>query len=104
MPATISATAAARAALARVRADHGNIILHVTGGWCARTPLVLRADDLALGARDVLLAVIDGVPIYKMPSSPDEVAGAYLLDVVEGLPIGFSIEAGPGKHFILNSA
>lgn len=100
----IPATPAAKAALSQVRASHGDIILHVTGGWCARTPLVLKRDEIKLGVRDVLIGTVDGVPVYRMQTAPDEAIPSYVLDVVDGLPIGFSIEPAPGKHFVLNGS
>lgn len=105
MPTTIIATPEAKAALARIRSHHGPVLLHVTGGCCdARTPLCLSCSDLRLGPRDVLLGTVDDVPVYEMESAPDDVCaccGALILDVVDGLPVGFSLEAAPGKRFTL---
>lgn len=100
----IRATPEARDALERLRAEHGPIILHVTGGCCdARTPLCLKADDLLLGGRDILLGVVEGVEVYEMQSTP-EVAfctGDYQLELRAGLPVGFSLDAGDGKRFAI---
>jgi uncharacterized protein (DUF779 family) len=107
MPSAIVATEAAKAALARLSDEHGDIILHLTGGWCARTPLVLPRGDLKLGARDKLLGSVQGIPIYKMetaPSGDDPGETSYVLDVVDGLTIGFSLQVAPGRHFILTDA
>lgn len=108
MPASVSATAAARNALSKLRSQHGEIVLHLTGGCCdARTPLVLSASDLKLGARDALFGEVDGVKIYEMG---DADAGAachrttFVLDLVDGLSVGFSLEAAPGKRFTLRDA
>lgn len=58
----ISATPAASKALTQLQTLHGDIILHVTGGCCdARTPLCLRADELRIGPRDILLGNVEGV-------------------------------------------
>lgn len=105
MPASITATPAAKAALSRLRSEHGDIILHVTGGWCAFTPLVLARGDLHLGPRDNLLGHVDGVPVYKMLTEPAAVpdTAPHVLDIVDGMTIGFSLEAAPGKHFMLTA-
>lgn len=100
----ISATPRAKAALDRLRAQHGEIILHVTGGCCdARTPLCLRAGELRLGARDILLGIVDGVPVYEMQSTPEicYCTGIYELDLTKGLPVGFSLDAGDGMRFTI---
>lgn len=108
MPASIRATPAAKAALANLRAAHGDIVLHLTGGCCdARTPLALSASDLKIGARDTLFGEIEGVKIYEMASGDDGEAchrTTFVLDVVDGLSVGFSLEAAPGKRFSLRDA
>lgn len=108
MGASISASPAASAALKQLRAAHGDIVLHLTGGCCdARTPLVLTASDLKLGARDTEFGEVDGVKIYEMSSGYDGEAchrTAFLLDLIDGLSVGFSLEAAPGKRFTLRDA
>jgi uncharacterized protein (DUF779 family) len=110
MPASITATPAAKAALSALRTAHGDIVLHLTGGCCdARTPLVLDAADLKLGARDTLFGEIDGVKIYEMGAEADADGAAcrctaFVLDLVDGLSVGFSLEAAPGKRFSLRDA
>ena len=100
----IAATAAAKQALNQLRARHGDIILHVTGGCCdARTPLCLPAGELRLGSRDILLGKVEGVPVYEMQSTPEicYCCGAYLLDMVAGVPVGFSLDPGQGMRFAI---
>ena len=98
----IAATAMAKATLDRLRNRYGPIILHVTGGCCdARTPLCLPAGELRLGARDILLGNVEGVPVYEMQSTPDVCycCGCYLLDMAPGVPVGFSLDVGDGLRF-----
>lgn len=104
MPSTITATPEAQAALASLRADHGEIILHVTGGWCANTSLVLAKNDLALGPRDGLIGTVEGVPVYQMAQPGVPAYPCYVLDLIDGLPMGFSIVVAPGKQFRLSGA
>lgn len=108
MGASISATPAARAALSQLKDQHGDIVLHLTGGCCdARTPLVLTSSDLKLGARDVLFGEVDGVKIYEMGVAEEGEAchrSTFLLDLIDALSVGFSLEAAPGKRFTLRDA
>lgn len=107
MTASISATASAKAALAALKAKHGEVVLHLTGGCCdARTPLVLEASDLKLGARDVAFGEVDGVKIYEMAAGDGDACtrSSFVLDVVDGLSVGFSLEVAPGKRFTLRDA
>lgn len=107
--ARITATPDAIAALDAAAAEHGALMFHTSGGRVGgrQYPICLPRDMLRLGARDHLLGEVAGVPVYEMEDSADGVAcraSHYVLDVAEGLPIGFSIGAGPGKRFTLNAA
>lgn len=109
MPAAITATSAAKAALSNLRTSHGDIVLHLTGGCCdARTPLVLAATDLKLGARDQLFGEVEGVKVYEMATASGDGDAChrttFVLDVIDGLSVGFSLEAAPGKRFTLRDA
>lgn len=105
MSATIRATPEAREALARAAEEHGPLIFHTSGGRVGgrSCPICLPKDALRLGARDHLLGVVEGVPIYDMEDREgfDGRVGDYVLDVALGPSIGFSIDAGQGKRFTL---
>ncbi|MBR2535471.1 MAG: DUF779 domain-containing protein [Hyphomicrobium sp.] len=96
----IIASDAARATLAVLKERHGAIILHVSGGW-SKAPIVLPVGELRLGPRDILLGEVDGVAIYEMQITPDgfESGGDYTLDVVAGVPVGFSLVPDGGVVF-----
>lgn len=94
--------AEAKKALDYLRSRCGDVVLHVTGGCCdARTPLCLRADELLIGNRDIVLGVVEGVPIHEMQSTPEPTyfCGRYILEMVPGLPVGFSLNPGNGMRF-----
>lgn len=104
---SIHVTAAAKAALDCMRARHGEIMLHIPGGCCdGRMPLCLKADELRLGAWDILLGQADGVQVYKTQSTPERCCSCvdYMLDVVPGTPVGFSLDLHNGMKFILLEA
>lgn len=100
MAGTIIASDAARATLAAMKARHGAIILHVSGGW-SKMPLVLHASEMRIGPRDILLGEVDGVAIYEMQITPDgfDIGCDYTLDVAPGVPVGFSLVAEGGMNF-----
>ena len=104
-PCRIRATEAAAGALDRLRAEHGEIVLHLAGGAeDAGTPMAMVADEMRLGARDLHLGTVHGVEVYEQQSRP----GAHFragwdveLDVVPGRAPGFSLHPGEGMRFAL---
>ena len=104
--ARVEATPAARAAIARLRADRGEPVMFVqSGGCCAgSTPMCFPAGELIIGDIDILLGEIDGCPFY-IDSRLDEAWGRsrLVLDVADGPPEGFSLAAGDDRHFVTRS-
>lgn len=100
----ITATPEARDALRRMVEQHGDIILHLAGAKSgSHKPLCLPAGELRLGARDHLIGIVEGVAVYQMESRPDGecACGDYILDMVDGWPVGFSLDAGNRRRFTL---
>ncbi len=105
MPQQITATPGALALLERLRAQHGDLIVHVSGGCCdGSSPMCLRAADLPASTHDVQLGAIAGVPVvidgdqnrrWHHPS--------FHLDVAAGAAGGFSLEALEDLHFTADS-
>ena len=98
----MAATAAAREAIRRLRADRGELMFVQSGGCCdGSLPLCLAGGEYMTGDQDVLLGVVDGCPFYidaRLDAAwnhPDLV-----LDVAPGPPEGFSMAAGPDGHFV----
>ena len=101
MPQRVTATAAALDLLERLRAQHGDLIVHVSGGCCdGSSPMCLRAADLPASPHDVQLGALAGVPVvidgdqdrrWQHPS--------FHLDVAPGAAGGFSLEALEDLHF-----
>lgn len=95
------ATAAALEVIARLRAAHGALVFHQSGGCCDGTsPMCLLESELPAGPNDVLLGEIGGVPFYvdaeqwRRWGSP-----SFLIDVSEGPAGGFSLEGSEGVRF-----
>jgi len=100
----IVVTDAAKQTLGRLRDRYGDIILHVTGGF-TKAPICLSAGEIRLGSLDVFLGKADGVPVYEMQITPEAFNSngddEYVLDVVAGVPIGFSLDPGDGMNFTI---
>lgn len=98
---TLKATDAARALIAELKREHGAVSLHVSGSYGV-TVVCLAASELKLGARDVLMGTLDGVPLFFMTSEIKYWSGSTLvLDIAPGAGPGFSLEGPRGVHFTL---
>ena len=101
----VSATPAAEALVRELRAMHGPLLFHQSGGCCdGSAPMCYPRDEFRIGARDVHLGDIAGEPFYI---GGDQYAlwahTDLLIDVVEGRGSGFSLEAPEGKRFLTRS-
>ncbi|NTW39774.1 MAG: DUF779 domain-containing protein [Cellulomonadaceae bacterium] len=99
----LTATDAARAAIAALRADRGEAVMFVqSGGCCAgSTPMCYPLGEFLVGDVDVLVGEVDGCPFY-IDTRLDAAWGTplFVLDVAPGEPEGFSLGAGPGLRFV----
>ncbi len=99
---SVHATPAAVEAIERLRAKHGSIVFHQSGGCCdGSAAMCLTAAELPAGPNDVLLGEIAGVPFlidaeqHQRWGSPD-----FEIDVAPGAAESFSLEGADGVHFI----
>ena len=103
----VTATPAARRAIADLCAVGGGPVMFVqSGGCCAgSTPMCFPDGEFIVGDGDVLLGDIDGCPFY-IDARLDRAWGLdrLVLDVGVGPPEGFSLGAGEGRHFVTTSA
>lgn len=101
----VTATAAAVALIARLRARHGPLMFHQSGGCCdGSAPMCYPAGEFLIGARDVLLGEVDGCPFYIGGDQYERWRHTRLtLDVVPGRGAGFSLEAPEGVRFLIRS-
>jgi len=102
-PTRITATPAARTAVAALSAARGAPVMFVqSGGCCAGSiPMCFPFGEFKVGAVDILLGDIDGSPFY-IDRRLDEAwhQDVFLLDVAEGAPEDFSLAAGEDLHFV----
>lgn len=102
----VTGSPAALELLERLRARHGDLILHMSGGCCdGSSPMCLRAADLPASAHDVRLGTLAGVPVvidddqdrrWRHP--------AFRVDIAPGEAGGFSLEALERLHFTVDAA
>lgn len=103
--ARVRITDAAAAMVARLRAQHGALLFHQSGGCCdGSAPMCYPRGEFRVGAQDVLLGEIAGTPFYIGAAQ-----FAYwqhtqlIIDVVPGRGAGFSLEAPEGVRFLTRS-
>ncbi|WP_262701002.1 MULTISPECIES: DUF779 domain-containing protein [Streptomyces] len=107
----IALTPAAAELIRKLRADHGPLMFHQSGGCCdGSAPMCYPLGEFRTGGSDVLLGEleVDGVeePVgFWMSASQFELwAHTHLtVDVVPGRGSGFSLEAPEGVRFLIRS-
>ncbi|MCV6597483.1 MAG: DUF779 domain-containing protein [Mangrovicoccus sp.] len=101
----VAATEAARRLLAEIKADHGEVLFHQSGGCCdGSSPMCYPVGDFRLGASDVKLGEIDGAEVWI--SGPQFEAWKHtqlILDVVPGRGGMFSLDNGREERFLTRS-
>ena len=102
MSETVSATAAARDLIVRLKPRYGSLIFMQSGGCCdGSSPMCLQKGDLLLGPNDLLLGEIEECPFYIDREQYERWRRpAFLLDVSPGDGDTFSLEGPEGMHFI----
>jgi hypothetical protein len=105
MEARVTCTPAAAELIRQLRAQHGPLMFHQSGGCCdGSAPMCYPLGELRIGQRDVLLGEIEGCPFYI---GGDQWAlwqhTRLIIDVVPGRGSGFSIESPTGKRFLTRS-
>jgi uncharacterized protein (DUF779 family) len=101
----VLATPAAEALIERLRARHGALLFHQSGGCCdGSSPMCYPQDDFIVGDRDVRLGQIADAPFYMSPAQYAYWKHTQLIiDVVEGRGGMFSLENGEGVRFLTRS-
>ena len=101
----VAITEAARSVVEALRAEHGALLFHQSGGCCdGSSPMCYPAREFRIGQRDVLLGVIAGCPFYIGAAQFEYWEHTHLtIDVVPGRGGGFSLEAPRGVRFLTRS-
>ena len=103
--AQVTATPAAVALIGNLRAKHGAVLFHQSGGCCdGSSPMCYPQNDFIVGDRDVLLGEIGGAPFYiSAPQFEYWKHTQLIIDVVDGRGGMFSLENGEGVRFLTRS-
>lgn len=98
----VIATPAACALIAEIKAEHGAILFHQSGGCCdGSSPMCYPIGEFRVGASDTLLGEIDGVSVYIGKAQGEAWAHTQLiLDVVSGRGGMFSLDNGRERRFL----
>ena len=107
----VEMTPAAAELLRRLRAAHGRLMFHQSGGCCdGSAPMCYPDGEFRTGQSDVLLeslrvAGVDEAVSFWMSRSQYELWShtRLVVDVVEGRGSGFSLEAPEGVRFLIRS-
>ena len=98
-------TEKAAALIAKLRAIHGDLLFHQSGGCCdGSSPMCYPLGEFRVGAQDVLLGSIEGTPVYIGAAQFEYWQHTQLtIDLVPGRGGGFSLEAPEGMRFLTRS-
>ena len=105
LPIQVVATDAAIVLIRKLRAQHGPLMFHQSGGCCdGSSPMCYPRDEFLTGDSDVQLGEVDGVPFYMSKSQFEYWKHTQLiLDVVPGRGGMFSLENSEGVRFLIRS-
>ena len=101
----VLATEAALQLIERLRAKHGDLMFHQSGGCCdGSSPMCYPLGEFLVGDQDVLLGEIGGCPFYMGKAQYEYWKHTQLIiDVVEGRGGMFSLEGPEGLRFLTRS-
>lgn len=100
--ARVCVTEAAKAVIDELRAKHGPLMFHQSGGCCdGSQPMCFAQGDFRLGRSDVKLGEIHGCPFYMERSQFEHWQHTRLtVDVKPGRGSSFSLEIPLGVRFL----
>jgi len=101
----VLATEAALDLVEKLKATHGPLMFHQSGGCCdGSAPMCYPANEFKVGGNDVHLGEIGDCPVYMDADQFEYWKHTQLIiDVVPGRGSGFSLEAPEGLRFLTRS-
>ncbi|MCJ2182642.1 DUF779 domain-containing protein [Novosphingobium sp. 1949] len=105
-PPRILATPEAESWIERLRARHGDLMFHQSGGCCdGSAPMCFVAGEFRVGGQDVLLGTLTGeTPVWIGAAQFEYWRHTQVtIDVVPGRGSGMSLEAPEGVRFVIRS-
>src|ERR1700760_1644049 len=101
----VTATPAALELIGKLRAEHGDVLFHQSGGCCdGSAPMMFPIKEFMVGGSDVKLGEIGGVSFYMSDSQFEYWQHTQLIiDAVPGNGGMFSLERPTGLRFLTRS-
>ena len=101
----VKVTEAAVELIRKLRAAHGPLLFHQSGGCCdGSSPMCYPAGEFRIGQNDVRLGEVEGTPVYIGGKQFELWKHTQLvIDAVPGRGAGFSLEAPEGYRFLTRS-
>jgi uncharacterized protein (DUF779 family) len=89
----------------QLKAKHGKLIFHQSGGCCdGSSPMIFEKDDMYLDESDILLGELEGVNFYMNQDQFEYWKHTHLtIDITKGRGSSFSLEIPLGIRFIIKS-
>lgn len=105
MVSRVEVTDAAAAVIGKLKALHGPLLFHQSGGCCdGSAPMCYTRGEFRVGGRDVFLGTIEDTPFFIGAAQFEYWEHTQLIiDVVPGRGSGFSLEAPEGVRFLTRS-
>lgn len=98
-------TPAAAEMVRKLRATHGDLLFHQSGGCCdGSAPMCYPKGEFRVGHQDVYLGTVEDCPVYIGAAQFEHWEHTQLIiDIVPGRGSGFSLEAPEGVRFLTRS-
>jgi len=92
----------AKAIIKQLKAKHGELMFHQSGGCCdGSAPMCFEKGDFLIGARDLRLGIIEGCEFYMASDQFKYYESMQItIDVSEGRGSSFSLEIPLGIRFM----
>ena len=105
VPEQVIATQSAIDLIRKLRATHGDLMFHQSGGCCdGSSPMCFPLGEFITGDSDVWLGLVDDVPFFmSKPQFQYWKHTQLILDVVPGRGGMFSLEGPEGVRFLIRS-
>ncbi|MBF8151068.1 DUF779 domain-containing protein [Winogradskyella sp. F6397] len=89
----------------QLKAKHGDLIFHQSGGCCdGSAPMIFEKDDMYLDESDIFLGEVEGVNFYMNQDQFEYWKHTHLtVDITEGRGASFSLEIPLGLRFLIHS-
>lgn len=103
--ARVHVTDEAKKVIATLRAKHGELMFHQSGGCCdGSSPMCYQAGDFLVGAADIWLGEIDGCDFWMAKDQFEFFKHTELtIDITPGRGASFSLEIPLGVRFVTKS-